>query len=331
MWCLHVSSASLPTLAVVGWASVSWGNATSDVALRVARCEEVDRARDDEHHPCRQIVELQADRRKRSGQFQVPEAWAGSIESAKIVFVSSNPSISEDGAAHGAAFPEEYPRHSWSDSCIVDFITRRFEPDAKWTRGNHFLCQNGTYAPKEVVFWSLVQKRACELVDQAAPGRDYVMTEIVHCKSQKEAGVTRAARHCFDRHFEAIIRLSPAPLVVVLGAKARDLLRKALELGPRFGSKATVGLDEQANLAVRRLGGHDRVVSYLWHPTGMTARKTFALSYPSRISELRRLVRGEMSVSEFAYQEADHRYGPKGPGSCRLDASRRQQPSSVRR
>ncbi len=170
-------------------------SAADEVALRIARCERIDRARDEEGHPCGRIAQLQPDRRSSPEQFQVPEGWAGSIGSTRIVFVSSNPSIGDDGAMHGAASAEEYPRHSWDDSRIVDFITRRFAPEYGWTRADRFRCQGGTYATQDIAFWSRVRKRACELVDLATLERDYAMTEVVHCKSHKEIGVKAAAPH----------------------------------------------------------------------------------------------------------------------------------------
>ncbi len=96
------------------------------------------------------------------------------------------------------------------------------------------------------------------------------------------------------------MELSQAPLVVVLGAKARNLLRVHVGLRSRFASKATAGIDEEANLAVRRIGGRPRLVAYLWHPTGMTAPKTFISSYPGRIADLRALARGDMAATEFS-------------------------------
>lgn len=216
------------------------------------------------------------------------------------MFVSSNPSISEDCASHKASAPEDYPRHSWDDERIVDFITRRFAPEASWAQDDKFFCQDGTYAPKKVAFWSRARRRAGELVDDAVPERDYAMVEVVHCKSHHEKGVKSAAPVCFVLHFEEVMRLSTASLVVVAGAKARDLLAERLALGAGFGSRTTVGVQEEANIAVRRLGGRERVLLYLGHLTGMTPNNTFPLRYPKRLEDLRALVGGELSVEAFA-------------------------------
>jgi hypothetical protein len=51
------------------------------------------------------------------------------------------------------------------------------------------------------------------------------MTEVVHCGSQHEIGVWAAAGECVPRYLDRVIRLSPAKVVVVVGAVARDIVR----------------------------------------------------------------------------------------------------------
>lgn len=46
-------------------------------------------------------------------EYKVPEPWSGRIEQVPILFLSSNPSISS---------VEDYPRWSWSDGAIDDFV-----------------------------------------------------------------------------------------------------------------------------------------------------------------------------------------------------------------
>jgi hypothetical protein len=57
---------------------------------------------------------------------------------------------------------------SWADEDIADFMTRRFAPDAGYTDRDRFICQDGTFAPQPVRFWSLVRRRAEELLGYAA-------------------------------------------------------------------------------------------------------------------------------------------------------------------
>ncbi len=264
------------------------------LALSVARCPDVAPARLSLSHPCHDIVTLQS---ADPHAFQCPEPWAGALSTARIAFVASNPSISEASDA-GAQEAENYPRESWPDDVIADFMTRRFE--GRWaTPDGRFRRRNGRLSTP-VRFWSAVQNRAEELLDGIAdPTRDYVMTEVVHCKSRSEVGVRAAGRHCLERHLERILFASPAPLVVVLGSKARDLLVPEWDLPFGFGRRNTVGVEESANLAVLTLGGTRRVVAYLWHPTGMTAPKLFSGAYPRRLHDLRSLVRGDLTVGGF--------------------------------
>jgi hypothetical protein len=69
------------------------------VLLRVARCPLIAEALTDVTHRCHQVVATQAgpepDR-------QVPEAWAGNMREARVVFLSSNPSISLAGPGQPA-------------------------------------------------------------------------------------------------------------------------------------------------------------------------------------------------------------------------------------
>lgn len=85
--------------------------------LKIARCPNVPACLEGGHegHPCSTIVGSQA-----AGgleDFQVPEPWSGQIRSAAVLFVSSNPSISE---------VEAYPRWSAPDDLIDEFFTQRF-------------------------------------------------------------------------------------------------------------------------------------------------------------------------------------------------------------
>jgi hypothetical protein len=263
------------------------------LALSVARCRDVELARADPAHPCSTIVSQQS---PDPASWQVPEGWAGALSTGRIVFVSSNPSISEAGDHQSGTHVERYPRGDWPDEEIADFVMHRFDSDRGWaTADGRFLREDGTYSPKPVAFWSGVRKRASELLERTAdPGRDYVMTEVVHCKSKKERGVAEAAAHCAQWHLDTILAATAAPVVVILGAKARNLLHTPWALPPGFGQKATVGTDENANLARRHLGGHDRLVAYAWHPSGMTGPKSMVGAYPQHLQDLRDVAQGRL-------------------------------------
>ena len=222
------------------------GFSPTAVALSVARCLEVDAARAQVGHPCRPVVKLQP---ARPSRFQVPEAWAGNIRDGRIVFISSNPSISQAGDHQSGSIAEMYPTADWGDDDIADFVLHRFDSASSWaTPAGHFKRQDGTLSPKPVAFWNNVRRRASEILTfpgdtagyPADPSQDYAMTEVVHCKSKGEFGVSAAARTCADRHMDSVLRLSPA-LVVVLGQERPAAVGR--HVGPR---------------------------THLWHPEGPT-------------------------------------------------------------
>ena len=121
---------------------------------------------------------------------------------------------------------EEYPRGDWADDDIADFVMHRFDPDRMFaTPDGHFHLHDGSLSPKSVTFWAGVRNRAGEIYGRpATPVDDYVMTEVVHCKSKGDVGVKAAAGNCADRHLDHILALSPAPLLVILGKRAGELL-----------------------------------------------------------------------------------------------------------
>ena len=153
--------------------------------IEIARCPNVPLCVEGGHeaHPCSTIVRSQSARGLED--FQVPEPWSGHIESAAVLFVSSNPSISD---------VEAYPRWSAPDDLIGEYFTHRFGGGRKpWIKeGRYGLRRDGTYG-RAVVFWSAVRQRAIDLLDRPLrPGRDYALTEVVHCKSRAERGVREA-------------------------------------------------------------------------------------------------------------------------------------------
>ncbi|WP_129336310.1 hypothetical protein [Cellulomonas endophytica] len=272
-------------------------------ALAVARCPEIDRARVRSSHPCRAIVQLQSPSPDR---FQVPEAWAGNLQQARIAFVSSNPSISEAGDGQSGNVVERYPTASWPDARLVEFVSERFVPDQAFDAGDGFASASGRFrrndgsgSPKRVAFWNNVRRRAAELVGQdASPVIDYVMTEVVHCKSKGEKGVASASSLCAPLHLDRVLAHCPAPLVVVLGAKARARAAEAWSLPSTFGFSTSGAWQERDHMAVLDLAGRKRLVVYLWHPTGSTAPKTFAGAYPASLALLRELVAGRISPQQ---------------------------------
>lgn len=67
-----------------------------ELALAIATCKEIKVACQEKKHPCNKIVLKQNN--QASNTRQSPEPWAGSLEKAPLLFISSNPSISEGGS-----------------------------------------------------------------------------------------------------------------------------------------------------------------------------------------------------------------------------------------
>jgi len=60
------------------------------LAVDIFRCEVLEAVLRGETSPCREVVVWQGGTRE--GRWYVPEPWAGHIGSARLLFVSSNPS-----------------------------------------------------------------------------------------------------------------------------------------------------------------------------------------------------------------------------------------------
>ncbi len=88
---------------------------TTQLLGEITRCPEVLRVwAGAGASPCQRIVESQASPRAR---FQVPEPWSGRIESAPVLLISSNPSISD---------AEPYPRWDEDQATRLRFFNDRF-------------------------------------------------------------------------------------------------------------------------------------------------------------------------------------------------------------
>ena len=166
-----------------------------------------------EQYPCSLIVNTQAS----LPTFQLPEPWCGDIINAPILVISSNPAISEI---------ELYPDTSWSQKMINDFFVNRFKDRGKysWVHDGKVLFKNGERG-KKVSYWSCVNKRIEEIIQQTPkPGIDYCITELVHCKSRDEIGVSKAFPECARLHLSKVISLSNACFIIAFGSVVKDFL-----------------------------------------------------------------------------------------------------------
>lgn len=213
------------------------------LALDIARCAEVKSALSDPLHPCSVIVRTQ--NRNGDNYRQVPEAWAGNLETARILYVSSNPSISTPEVPGTG---EDYPLAGYEDLGVphpmwpgdnvrlLDFQLNRLDqerPRPFVTENSQFLCQDDVYRGSDKVnstkasqkYWKVAINQARSLLgDEFNLTYDMCMTEIVHCKSKQEAGVNEASANCSEKYFHRILDVSNARLLIVGGRFARDLV-----------------------------------------------------------------------------------------------------------
>lgn len=278
-----------------------------ELALSVARCDELLAANDPEtghRHPCHKIVRSQD---SHSGPFQVPEAWAGNLASARVVFLSSNPAISAgnpDAARAHKRYPEKYPTVDWSDAQIANFMIRRFSPEHVWVSNRRHrkvdeagLAGGSVWGAKER-YWGWIEKQTYSLLGATVPWYDAaVMTEVVHCKSNNEQGVHEAALLCSTKHLGRILEATPAGLLVIVGGKAAAVFRAAypdaVSDKPMFGKHRPDGLpDATHNIFQLEIGGRSRLVCFIKHPSAFGGSSQLESQYPQDFERLRMAAEG---------------------------------------
>ena len=255
------------------------------LAGQIASCPSVQDALKNSEHPCRKVVHEQSKIISLEINRQRPEPWMGGIGTAKLLFISSNPSINEDPFPLG----EVFPTFEWSEQDSADFFVDRCNPDKVPVSisfnksGEHnflTLCHDGEYRsgisnPKRPQpTWKNTHDRAKELLGEIAhPHFNYAITEIVHCKSKDAKGVEEASKFCTDNWMDAVFKLSPATVVILLGSKVRDFYAiPILGVPSDFGQWAgyeSLTQEERAlrDIFVEKIGGKDRIFVFNWHPT----------------------------------------------------------------
>ncbi len=192
-----------------------------ELLLKIARCPLIQKSLDN-NISCSKVASYGI---QKCGILHLPEPWNGDIVNAPILFLSSNPSIDCN---------EYYPEPSWEDERIVDFFVHRFDKYIK--DGKYPMLKNGTFRRKRTNFWSAVISTASYLLQKdkeyILPGKHFAITEVVHCKTEKEIGVLEAIDTCVELYLKDILTLSGAKVVVVLGKKAQNALANIILLTP---------------------------------------------------------------------------------------------------
>jgi hypothetical protein len=230
------------------------------LAANIFHCEVVAATLRGHHTPCRDVVAwqgLQPDVPR-----YVPEPWAGHLGSAPILFVSSNPSAGEQGEPFD-------PRLQWgSDRSSEELFMGAegaFDP-GPWpgiTEGIYNRDRTGRRVGGWVRFWGWTRRIAGELLDrEPTPGWDYALTEVVHCGSQQEHGVSSALQACTSRYLRGVLHASAARVIVLTG---RTALR---------AFQAEIGLHLNDGLwGPGELAGMTRCVIWLPHPNARGPKK----------------------------------------------------------
>jgi len=194
----------------------------------------------DSAHPCHSIWESQGC--EIVGDFHLPEPWNGSIDSARLMFLGINPRYNAG---------ELFPRigNPWwmtdgqelSSSRITDFFTRRFSSEDGYVVGvpdsavrvriESASTSERVYREAGGVYWKylhmiarLVLGKDYDLGCSVTPGVDYVLTEVVHCKTIDENGVSDSCfRQCRDKWMGRVMDVAcNVEYIVVVGGKAKE-------------------------------------------------------------------------------------------------------------
>jgi len=243
-------------------------NADNRVLESIIQCEILARCKAGEDLPCSKIVSVQDVPIR---EHQVPEPWTGHLEKARLVFISSNPSIDP---------LEAYPR--WGDDITQSgrYFTDRFDGGpGQILDGVRSPLPGGGWSTGVVRFWASVRQRAFELIPDAIPGIDYALTEVVHCKSKNEIGVAEARHTCATKYLPQVLSAaSEARVFAVIGVHAAREVSQLFDLG----------LDGEHRYAEFVHDGRPRAFVYLDHPSSGGKNKRFATALtPEQLDRLR--------------------------------------------
>lgn len=172
----------------------------SELLLSISHCEEVEKALNDSNHECHEIVSFQKEEKR-----HLPEPWNGDINTADILFISSNPSYCDEETT----FPN---KHSDNDY-IVNFFLTRFERSDYNT--------NFVIGIKKCASWLL------NISDPAIFKKKICCTNIVHCKSTDEIGVNDSTCEiCSEKWLTKVLQEFHGEYIFVIGRIAQKMFDK---------------------------------------------------------------------------------------------------------
>lgn len=254
--------------------------AYEDLLLEIAHCNIAENILANKiskaHEPCIKIVQSQEHTSKEDWQFSEP--WVGDPSTAKIVFISSNPSYDKK---------EHFPDSTWSNDRVIDFFMNRFhgEKYVNIKRSNdrdrfYVLNKPLEVNQKSVRFWNAIGEYAKKILnkDNITHGVDYLITEVVHCKSRKEVGVSNdCIELCRNRYLKRIIDIcSAAKYFVLVGTKSLNSASHAFLPDTNFVSvEELIGIlhsNDKLNNSIVKLNS-GKYLFWLPHPSSMIKNK----------------------------------------------------------
>lgn len=251
---------------------------------QIAHCGIADKILDDllngdpNTHPCREICAYQQTKISNIGDeigseyqvqfsketFHAPEPWNGNLEEAEILFVSSNPSFSEYETTpelaelEGKEVLPKFDSPEWPLNKAQEFFEDRFKHEEYWNKTWEGILKYAGYILEKTKSIESINNINDEKKKDIASS--IALTEVVHCKSEKEIGVNgkvevkeadgkvevkkvpevkeyaKSLVPCYFQHTKAVIELflkSPSEKtkkVVITGSEARNIFQIALAL-----------------------------------------------------------------------------------------------------
>ena len=202
-----------------------------ELIIQIAKCEEIENARQDENHPCHSMVaNAQTDKNGRiltKEEFHLPEPFNGDIEKADILFVGLNPSFDEN---------ECYPKRDWLNKNIEQFFLKRFinKGTSYWKQ---ILAITRTIRENKKLKYNSNILKLLETMDMgkqinvSCTDLGICLTEIIHCKSRASKGIHNGCvSKCVEKHLKHVLSLFKGKYVVIRGAKAKELYERLKDM-----------------------------------------------------------------------------------------------------
>ena len=218
-----------------------------ELIRQIAYCENIEKTSTNcGETDCKKILTSQ---KSENNNYQLPQPWNGDIETSKILFISFNQSLNLD---------DYYPDNSWKKNDVYDFFVNRFSEKFIWVKNQLYpLEKNKQYRDSKhwIRYWAGVRNYAKFIFQfTPEPGIDYSLTEIVHCKSEGGNGVNEAALECYNKHFDKILNLTSAKILIVVGKKTEEKI------------KSIYNFNSKVKLQIQMINDIERIWVFIPHP-----------------------------------------------------------------